>query len=132
MKRLTFRRRRPKKYFSIFRHPFLFFLSELSSQTRGSTSVYPEIPLVPANGLHFMNSEGSWSLLRGLNTVGEENGIIVGIINRGRIRPIYDNYNGNVINIQLLGLRRIELSSDQVRRFHFGRKFRHIRIVHFI
>ena len=109
----------------------LFFLSELSSQAWWRSSVSPGIITVPANGLHIKHSDGTWSILLGFTTVGEENGTIVGIIDHGRILPIYDQLS-NVINIQLLGLRRIELSSDEAREFQFGRRFQRTIRVNFI
>ena len=75
----------------------------------------------------------SWLPLRGLTTVGVENGTIIGRIDeRHRIRAIYENNYYRVINIRLLGLHRIVLSDEEVRRLAFGRKFRQTMLVNFV
>ena len=122
-----------KKDCSNFRHSFLFLLTELSSQAwRRAHYVSPEVVDIPANDLLVMNFF-LWIPLRGLTTVGVENGTIVGKITNGRLCPIRSrNSTSTVINIRLLGLGRIELSSEEALRLPFGRKFRQTTLVNFV
>ena len=122
-----------KTYFSNCRHPFLFLLTELSSQARGrSSSVSPEILDIQGENLYTKSQNlGLWFPLAGPTTVGVENGTIIGKIVSGRLVPIY-NDNSIVINIRLLGSRRIQLSQEEVRRLPFGRAFRRTMVVKFV
>ena len=127
------KRKNVKKYFSNFRHPFVFLLTELSSQLWKRRHIHPEIPNILADDLYIGNRavDRGWRPVRGLTTVGVENGTIIGEIVGGRLAPICNDYD-RVINIGLLGLRRIELSEEEVRRLPFGQKFRRTMIVNFV
>ena len=121
-----------EKDFSNFQHPFLFLVTELSSQAWRRTPISPGIPDIPADDIYLVRGFALIPL-RGLTTVGVENGTIVGRIDEvGRIRPIYNIDNGRVINIRLLGLHRIVLSDEEVHRFTFGRRFRQTMLVNFV
>ena len=120
------------KYFCNFRHPFVFLLTEISSQFWRRRHLYPEIPDIPADGLSIGNhAMNRWWPVRGLTKVGVEDGTIIGEIAGSTLVPIF-NDSGRVINIRLLGLRRIELSPEEVRRLPFGRTFRRTMIVNFV
>ena len=121
-----------KKSVSNFRHSFVFLLTELSSQFWRRRHIHPEIPDIPADDLSLGNyAMDRWWPVRGLTTVGVENGTIIGEIVTGRLVPIC-NFYGRVINIRLLGLHRIELSQEEVRRLPFGRKCRRTMMVNFV
>ena len=120
-----------EKDFSNFRHPFLFLVTEVSSQAWRRSPISPGIPDIPPDDLYFVRGF-AWIPLRGLTTVGVENGTIIGRIDDvGRIRAIYNN-DYRVINIRLLGHQRIVLSVEEVRRLAFGRKFRQTMLVNFV
>ena len=132
MTQLQSKNKNIEKDFSNFRHPFLFLLTDLSSQLWRRTHVSPGIPDIPANDLYQLHNL-DWTPIRGLTTVGVvENGTIIGRIDDvGRIRAIYNN-DYRVINISLLGHHRIVLSVEEVRRLNFGRKFRQTMLVNFV
>ena len=121
-----------EKDFSNFLHRFLFLITELSSQDWRRSRVSPGIPDIPSNDLYFVRDFTGFPL-RGLTTVGIENGTIVGRIDEpGRVRAIYNTDNGRVINIRLLGLHRIVLSLQEGRRLAFGRRVRQTMLVNFV
>ena len=72
-----------------------------------------------------------WYSPRGTNTVGLKDGVVIGIINNGKLRPIYTS-NGAMITIRLLGLHRIEIPREEEHRYPFGRNYRRTTIVNFV